>query len=231
MAIDEVTKYTHPSYGIIGFNRIQSSGRRRLFGSALNEHYHTIRVTIGHCERATEHGLDRFRSTGQIIEIELSAAQFAEAITAMNAGDGVPCTIARMKGIGGIEEPPVVMNESAHAKSDFKARMATFAKTLAATRAKVEAATEGKVITKDIRETIRNGVSRIAQEVGESIPWFVERYEEATEKISSAAKADADAWLTTAIHRAGLQGLRAALSAGSHDAPEVLALTAPKDPT
>lgn len=222
---DETTKYQHPSYGIIGFNRVQCSGGRRLFGSVLTEHYHSIRVRIAHCERRTDHGLDRFSATDKIIEIELSAAQFAEAITAMNVGEGIPCTIGWIAGVGNVEEPPITMTASEHAKHDFKARMKTFAASLTATRDAVEKATEGKVITGAIRETIRNGIGRIAQEVRDNIPYFVECYEEATVKISSAAKAEADAWLTTAIHRAGLQGLRAALSAGNGAPVEPLALT------
>ncbi len=219
MSIDEETTYRHPSYGIIGFNRTSSSGNRRLFGSALDHHFHTIRVTIGHAERRTDHGLDRFRSTGQIIEIELSAAQFAEAITAMNVGDGVPCTIARMAGVGIIEEPPPVMTESTHAKSDFAARMKTFAKTLAKTRADVDKATEAKGVGANSRHVIREGVSLIVQEVEQNIPYFVECYQEACERVSAAAKAEADAWLTSAIHRAGLDGLRARLAGPKADEP------------
>ena len=223
---DETTKYTHPSYGIVGFNRVQCSGGRRLFGSALTEHYHSIRVRIAHCERRTDHGLDRFSATDQILEFELSAAQFAEGITAMNVGDGVPCTINWIAGVGQVEEPPETMTASEHAKHDFKARMKTFAASLTKTREAVEKAVEGKVITGSIRESIRGWITKIVQEVGENIPYFVECYEEATVKISSAAKAEADAWLTAAIHRAGLQGLRAALSAGSTGAPDPLALPA-----
>ena len=226
--IDETTRYRHPSYGIISFNRIACGGGRRLFGSSLNEHFSSVRVRISHCERATDHGLDRFRSIDQIIEIELSAAQFAEAITSMNVGDGVPCTIQRLAGAGAIPEPPVVMNAADHAKSDFAARMKTFARSLVKTRQDVEDATEGKVITAALRKSIRDGVDKIAQEVGENIPYFITCYEEATEKIKAAAKAEADAWLTSALHRAGLQSLRSALARGGHEA-ELPALEAAPD--
>jgi hypothetical protein len=208
---DETTRYTHPSYGIIGFNRVSCGGNTRLFGSALDQHYHTIRVRIGRAERATEHGLDRFRSLSEIIEIELSAAQFAEAITAMNVGDGVPCTIRRLTGQGRIEDPPYTPNASDHAKIDFKARMRTFADSLATLRKDVERATEGKTITAAVRATIRDGVNAIATEVSSNLPFFVECYEEAVTKVSAAAKAEADAWLTAAIHRAGLGALRSQL--------------------
>ena len=34
--------HTHPSYGIVSFSRISSSGKKRLFGSTLDMHYHSI---------------------------------------------------------------------------------------------------------------------------------------------------------------------------------------------
>jgi hypothetical protein len=220
----EKTTYNHPSYGIVQFNRVQSTGGRRLFGSSLSEHRHTVRLTLSHCERVTSHGMDRFYEKGQVITVELSAAQFAESITAMNVGDGVPCTIVRLAGVGSIEEPPEhILTADQHAKVDFATKMKNFAKSLVKTKVDVEKATEGSALTKASRELIRGSVAAIVQEVGENIPYFIELYQEATTKIVTAAKADADAWLTTAIHRAGLQSLVSALAAGgSSEEPALL---------
>lgn len=57
-----------------------------------------------------------------IVEVEMSQSQFAELITSMNMGSGVPCTIKFIKGKGRIPEPDFI-NKREQITNEFKERM------------------------------------------------------------------------------------------------------------
>lgn len=83
---------THPSYGTLLFSRKSSGGKTPLFGSSI-QHRDTICMTLHHA--SIERGLNRDWIHGDkvIAEVEMSYSQFAEAITSMNIGTGVPVTV------------------------------------------------------------------------------------------------------------------------------------------
>ncbi len=99
----------HASWGMIGFYHTQG-GERQLFGSDVSNH-NTIRLAIKHAKKHRELGRDWTMGDDMICEVELSALQFAELLTNMNVGDGVPCTIRYTKNDGYIkyqEEKPKI---------------------------------------------------------------------------------------------------------------------------
>lgn len=87
-------KKEHPSYGIIRIARSSVSGRgTALFGSSIM-HNNVIRLTITPGVMERDANEDRFfpkeRMKDRLIEVEMSYTQFAEAITSLNMGQGVP---------------------------------------------------------------------------------------------------------------------------------------------
>jgi hypothetical protein len=82
---------THPSWGMIGAYHT-SGGARQLFGSDVSNH-NTVMIKIKHAQKSRDLGRDWTMGTDTICEIELTALQFAEFLTNMNVGDGVPCTV------------------------------------------------------------------------------------------------------------------------------------------
>ena len=96
-------KKRHPAYGCLQFSRI--GGRRRLWRRNYDAAGY-IRLSIHTASLWTrELDEDDIWPEEMIVEVDLSAAQFAEAITHMNYGHGVPCTISRLQGAP-VEEPP-----------------------------------------------------------------------------------------------------------------------------
>ena len=81
----------HPSWGMIGFYRNHGS-ERQLFGSDVSN-YGTVCLKIKHAKKDRALGRDWTMGTDIICEVEMSSLQFAELLTNMNVGDGVPCTI------------------------------------------------------------------------------------------------------------------------------------------
>ena len=96
-------KEKHPSYGMLGFSRRQGS-KTNLFGSSI-QHQNTISMTLRQGEMHRGLNTDWFFGGDVIVEVEMSQAQFAEAITSMNMGSGVPVTIRYQENKGYIERP------------------------------------------------------------------------------------------------------------------------------
>ena len=97
----DINKYeTDKSWGMVGVYR-NYGGNRELFGSDVTN-CNTIRLCLkeGQCHRQL--GYTHYIGGGLIAEIELSSNQFADLLTNMNVGDGVPCTIKWLKNEGEI---------------------------------------------------------------------------------------------------------------------------------
>ena len=82
--------------GIIQINRT-FGGRNAMFGSSI-EHDVVMKLSINTCEVDRSFSTDRYYPVNNIIEIELTPAQYAEMITNLNHGVGVPCTITKFQG-------------------------------------------------------------------------------------------------------------------------------------
>lgn len=206
---DKDETLSHPSYGMVGFSRVTSSGHQRLFGSTLESHYHTIHLRIHEADLCIDHDLhmERARAKGQIVEVELSAAQFAELLTSMNVGDGVPCTIRRRMGVGGIEDPPAVPVESANVRTDFAAKMKGIRPDLAR-RAKElldELPTSLKAST---RRQIEIKLGNIVDLVAGNATFALDQFQEAAARVTTAAKAEIDAVVTHVVQATGIKALQ-----------------------
>src|SRR5271157_2285441 len=113
--LSETTVEKHPSYGMVGINRSQSSGTY-LFGS-IQKHHSFITLTIKHAEVARHLANDWYHADSlPIVEIEMSHTQFAELITSPGIGDGVPCTIRGLDGKLVEECPPPAEMDSKFAE-------------------------------------------------------------------------------------------------------------------
>jgi len=86
------TKTSHPSYGTLAFSRRTGGRGTPLFGSSI-EHRDTIAMTLYHADITRGLHYDSIYGDKKIVEVEMSYSQFAEAITSMNMGSGVPVTV------------------------------------------------------------------------------------------------------------------------------------------
>ena len=94
----------HDSWGMVGIYH-QHHGGRELFGSDVTNH-NTICLKIKTAQCARDLGRDWIMGDKTLIEISLSANQFADLLTNTNVGDGVPCTIEYTVDKGVIEYKP-----------------------------------------------------------------------------------------------------------------------------
>ncbi len=219
MSRDDEEEFEHPSYGMIAANRSLNANTTRLFGSPLDRHYSTVRISIGTGKRIHSLNYDRYHGSlrGEHIEVEMSALQFAELVTSMNQGSGVPCTIRYIAGER-IEDPPKVDTETEKIHRDFAKTFDRFSD-----RAR-ECAKEIVELTQKLpaksRERIRIALEGISSQMANNAPFVLRQFEEASTRVVSAAKHEIDAF---AMHMRLNPGLAGSLMA-SDAAP---ALSAP----
>jgi hypothetical protein len=201
----------HPSFGLIGFHRISHGlGRNLLFGSHLDRHHETIELRVFRASR--RHNLSRdwvySEQRGRpLIEVELSPAQFAQLLTTMNVGDGVPCTI---RCVDGEHMPPVPDDhESEQVKiyKGFQLGLTEMLEALDGRRKRLEEILSKKSINKADREEIRGLVFGIFQYLDSNAAFVLKSFEESAEKVVTAAKAQVDEFVMGALIKAGMEKL------------------------
>jgi hypothetical protein len=142
-------KEEHPSYGQMGFSRVTSNSRTPLYGTS-NECHEYIKLTIKRSE--IHRDLHRFWyfGTDDLIEVNMSPSQFAEAITSLNMGDGIPVTISMINENGKRKQipPPPFRDERDIYDKEFKDDVRNVMKNTNDLVAEVKALASEKTISK-----------------------------------------------------------------------------------
>jgi hypothetical protein len=194
---------THPSYGLLSIHRVQG-GDQTLFGSSL---LHQNRLSIKIHEASFHRDLNHtwYSDDTEIIEIEMSPAQFAEAITTPNMGIGTPCTIRRLHGKRVADCPH--NDERRQVLDEFKEDMQKLAAEVDKLRVNAATILEKKNITKGDREALLGIFSKLECQIGSNIPFVHESFHEATDKTVTQAKLEIEAFYTSAMMSAGREAL------------------------
>lgn len=205
MTVEKRTKQEHPSYGMLKIARTRG-GNPNLFGSSI-PHDEKIEITISHGYVERDLNNDWYHSKGRrIIEIEMSPSQFAEAITSLNMGSGIPCTILYEDG------KKIEACDFTDKRKQFDNEMETKAKELYDVLNKLTADTEEilnnkKSITKGDRETIQSGIDSLKQEILFNLPFMLEQFQEQMDKTVVEAKMAIEATIQRKVRELGVQSL------------------------
>lgn len=205
---DEVKRQKHPAYGLVQFSR-QHGGSKKLFGSQIRSDT-TIALRIFEGEVQHELSYDRYSHAKNrpIIEVVLSAAQFAELLTTMNMGSGVPCTIEYRDGK---DVPPIPETDKAEAQKiheGFREKLERLVDALKEFRTEAANLLDGKKpLSKAEKEAIKGVLDKTIMEVESNAPFVLEQFTESTEKIVVQAKAEVEAFASHAVQVAGLEAL------------------------
>lgn len=196
----------HESFGIAGFSRSTTGGDGvSLFGSSI-KHGNTITFIVRHAEVTRNLEQDWYNSSSRqpIIEIEMSQSQFAEMITSMNMGEGIPVTIRKVDGKR-MEACPHESKVQQHS-NEFKQRMKEFSERLNKYGKELYSLIEKRIPQKE-QIIAKNIVDQIVQEVESNIPFYEKQFVRQMEKTQTEAKAEVEAFVTRKIHSAGLSSL------------------------
>ena len=107
----------NPAYGMLAFHRV-TGGDPNLFGSSVS-HNQKIMLTLKEGSISRELNTDWYSGGKTLFEVEMSYTQFAELISAMNVGDGIPVTIRYTNEKGRIDGIDIV-NKRTQFLDEFK---------------------------------------------------------------------------------------------------------------
>lgn len=191
--------YKHPAFGMIGFSRI-TGGDNVLFGSSI-KHNDCIQLTITHGEQNRSLHTDWYYGRDQIVKIEMSYSQFAECISAMNIGSGVPCTIRYTEKDGHI--PAIKENNSK--REQFRNEFSdTIAKAMEQVQNQIDQIqqsidTKKSLGVKDRKEIISR-LQQVKCDIGYNLDFCVEQFDEQMEKSTMEAKGEIEAFYQNKIN-------------------------------
>lgn len=199
----EKTKFgvrtTHPSYGTLLFSRTSSGGKTPLFGSSI-QHRDTICMTLHHASIERRLNRDWIHGDKVIAEVEMSYSQFAEAITSMNIGTGVPVTVQWTEKDGKI--PPCdFVSKREQFEDEFKTQRKN------ATRVSEELIQEVTelfnqkgTLKKADKEDILRKLNKLKMDIGINMDFIVNQFNEQMDKTVMEAKGEIEAFYQNKVN-------------------------------
>lgn len=201
----EKNKINHPSYGMIGFSRIRG-GNPYLFGSAV-KHDEKIECTIRRADVSRSLSKDWFYGKDAIVTVEMSYAQFAEAISSMNIGFGVPCTITYT------EKEGMIPN------CNYESKRETYRKEFENTVHKASADTDKlisdlqniftskKTLSKADKENILKMLYQVKMNIDENASFVFDQFNEHMDQAVNEAKSEIEAFAQAKMNSIALAAL------------------------
>lgn len=192
------TKTSHPSYGTLAFHR-RTGGPTPLFGSSI-EHRDTIAMTLYHAD--VNRGLheDRFYGDKAIAEVEMSYSQFAEAITSMNMGSGVPVTIRWTEKDGKIPPCDFISKREQFADEFKEKRKKATEESQQIINDVAELFEQKKNLTKADRQEILSKLSKLNQDIGCNMDFIADQFNEQMDKTVMEAKGEIESFCQNKVN-------------------------------
>lgn len=197
----------HPCFGLARFSRICGySGF--MFGSDVQSD-NFIELTINHAERVKGDYRVHYYDYGRpIVRLKMTQTQFAELLTNMNIGNGVPVTL---EAINGERVEQFDLNEAKNhldeLKEDFKERSKKTVNSLIETSNALKRIINKKNLSKKDQEDAMNLLDRYITEIRSNMPFFIKLYKEETADIVQRAKSELDGMIQSCVIRAGVKAL------------------------
>ena len=196
----------NPAYGMLAFHRV-SGGDPNLFGSSV-QHNQKIMLTLKEGRVSRELNHDWYGGDRTLFEVEMSYTQFAELISAMNVGDGVPVTIRFVAGKGTIDGIKTV-NKRTQFLNEFKEandKSANEAKELIAEL--TEIFKSKRSIKAAERENILHRLTLLYNAVNSHNDYMLKQFDESMEGIATEAKGEVEAFVQNKMNSIALAAMR-----------------------
>jgi hypothetical protein len=200
-------RQTHPTFGMVGFHR-QTGGNLNLFGSSLR-HNNYIAMTVKTASKRRGLHQDWIHGVDTIVELILSPNQFADLLTTMNVGDGVPCTLSFLPGVGDLGACPEVQPRQIFER-EFEADVRKVMTDAREIVREVSALFDAKAnITKSDRASIIEKLRMLMQHIESNMPFVQSQFNESMDKTVTEARAEVEAFVSNKIASLGIQALEA----------------------
>lgn len=193
----------HPSYGMLQIAR--TNGRcNDLFGTSI-QHNSTIRLSIHNAQHDRHLNNDWYYSIPTpIIEIEMSAIQWAEAITNLNTS-GTPCTLRYINGEK--IESKKIDNKRKEIDEEFEYSIKKVNKNVTNLINKAEELLKIKNPKVSEKQELLSTLNKIKQDLNSNMPFIKEQFTEQMDKTVSEAKCEVETFIAQKIHSLGMESL------------------------
>jgi len=226
--MDDFKDTEHESFAMLDISRVNSNRGQNLFGSSI-KHSNTICIKISPAKISRSLNRDWFRAIKlPYIEIEMSYSQFAEAITSLNHGEGVPVTLTRLNGRD--IEPCIQFDKRQQFEAEFESKMLAIGETLRILTKNTEKLLNSKKPpTKSEKDIILNDINSLKQEIEKNIPFIQQSFNKQMDKTVLEAKGEVEGFMMHKIISAGLEGLQNEMKMLGNDSEEILELDVASD--
>jgi hypothetical protein len=198
----EETKFTHPSFGMVRWNRTQGGKTSDLFGSSI-EYQDTITLTIARGEVTRNLNRDWYYARKDLIEIQMTPIQFAEFITSPNQGSGIPCTIRYTAQDGTIPGQEIPMKRKQF-EDEFEKECQNINKNFETLKQSIN---DLKVSNK-VKEELQSQLFKVSRIMDDHIPFIQKSFNEQVDKTVLEAKVEVEAFVENKIRQTGLEALK-----------------------
>ena len=200
----------HESYGVLGFARCQTTPKS-LYGSSI-KHSNIIRLELktSECERSLNKNY--YFGRKRLFVVDMSMSQYAELISSMNCGDGIPVTIREINGKM-IDDCPYV-NETKEHYDDFKKDYKKLnAKALELIENLTERFKSSKPMGKKEKEEVLSTLLQFRYDLDENNSFRDEQFRKHMEKVTADAKAEVESFFdnklrSIALSKIEMQGIK-----------------------
>lgn len=192
------TRTSHPSYGTLAFSR-KTGGSTTLFGSSI-EHRDIISMKLYHADITRGLHSDFIYGNKLITEVEMSYSQFAEAITSMNMGSGVPVTIRWTEKDGKI--PPCdFVSKREQFSDEFKENCKKATEDAQQLIKDVtDLFSQKKALTKSDKDAILNKLHHLNMNIGCNMDFIADQFNEQMDKTVMEAKGEIEAFMQNKVN-------------------------------
>lgn len=196
-------EYSHESFGLATFSRVQGRSGP-LFGSSI-EHQHFIRLTISRGRKHRHLSYDSYSPQEELVEVDMSPTQYADLITGMNVG-GHPVTLRRVLGEKMSECPEE--NKRMEFEKEFEATVKKIMADGNAMVSQVQEILAKPSIGKADREAIFKLAQSITSQVTGHLPFLAGQFNEQMDKSVTEAKGEVEAFVSHKVSSLGIEALK-----------------------
>lgn len=194
-------KITHPAFALVRASRV--SGSTALFQSDF-VHNHYVTLTIIRANMYRDLSNDWVHDRGDLIEINMSEAQWATFVSSLNVGAGTPCTLREYNGeiiprIPNPKPPEEQFEREVQASTD------TAVKELDALKALIKELGLPKGKTAQLLDK----VFQVRRQFDDSIPFIAGQFSEHMEENVESARTEIHAYAVNLLMKTGLKALGA----------------------
>lgn len=194
----------HPAFGCITISR-PHGGQNALFGSQiLHDHY--IKLTINTAVEYTDNGWTRHHSDKQLVEVHMTADQWARMVSSIGIGSGTPCTLYWSQGQGyypSVPDPVIGDDHKISLNEAGQKAIQANAELLAHIRGLVDTGKIGKKAGEELERT----AARTSDTIRSTMPFILQNAVEHVEAVVTDAKSTVEAHLRQLVWDAGVDKL------------------------